>query len=425
MRRLLLLLAVVALARAELYHVRMRAPTPALAGMAGVQEVAADQRLFLVEAASPALLHEQIVVASGAARGDPTWVVSRVLNVETRAISWGQDRVDQHALPLSGTYTPASYGAGTTAWIVDTGLEAANADFGGRASMDFAFYSPPYDCHGHGTFVSSALGGTAYGIARSVRLRGIKVLNCAGSGTTFGVAQGLLYVLDHLSGKDVINLSLGYTSRDSVVESVIADLLAAGAIVVAAAGNDNANGCGHFPSAQAGVVSVAATDIHDARAYFSDFGSCVTLFAPGVETRAAALGGGSTTMSGTSMASPIAAGIAAQLLETLAPSAVVPALVAQATSSVVTDALGSPNKLAYTPPASSATATSGTSGATSGATSGSGATATSGTATSHATSHHATSKASRTKGHRGHSAASAAALLVTMGLALLPTLALV
>lgn len=355
----MVLLLVAALVRADLYHVRVRTPAPELAGMVGVQDVGDDARLFLVDATDETSLAAQMndAVASSLRRRatfDATSViVARVLPVTTSgtAGSWGLDRIDQRALPLDNAYTPLATGAGATAWIVDTGIQTTHAEFtGGRATNDFSMWSSLTDCHGHGTFVASTVGGAQYGVATGVRLRGIRVLDCSGSGSTYGVAQGLAYVLAHLSGRDVINLSLGYNARDAVVESVIADLLAAGVTVVAAAGNDNTNACNHFPSAQAGVMSVAASSSSDARASFSNYGSCVTLFAPGVSTRGAALGGGSTTMSGTSMSAPHVAGVAALLLPaTDAPGTVASAIVSAATPNVISNVAGSPNLLVYTP----------------------------------------------------------------------------
>jgi subtilisin family serine protease len=356
----LLLLAVCA--HAELFHVRVRAPAPELTAMAGVQEVGDDARLFLVDADDEHALAAQMNAAvTGQQRrfDGASVVIARVQPVAAVAVgSWGQDRIDQRALPLDSTYAPLRNGAGVTAWVVDTGVDAGHAEFaGGRASNDFSVFSSTTDCHGHGTHVASTLAGAQYGVAPAARVRAIKVLDCSGSGSTFGVAQGLAHVLARLTGRDVINLSLGYSARDAVVESVIADLRAAGAIVVAAAGNSNGNACNHFPSAHVGVLSVAATTSSDARASFSNFGSCVSLFAPGSSIRAAARGGGSTTMSGTSMAAPHVAGVVAQLLETVAPGDVVAQLLADTTPNAVSSVAGSPNRLLYTPSAVTPSAT--------------------------------------------------------------------
>ena len=361
--RLLLLLLAVACVYAELFHVRVRTPAPELTAMAGVQEVGDDARLFLVDADDEHALAAQMnaaVAGEQQRRFDgASVVVARVQPVVAAAVgSWGQDRIDQRALPLDSTYAPLADGAGVTAWVVDTGVDAGHAEFaGGRASNDFSVFTSTTDCHGHGTHVASTLAGTQYGVAPAARVRAIKVLDCSGSGSTFGVAQGLAHVLARLTGRDVINLSLGYSARDAVVESVIADLRAAGAIVVAAAGNSNGNACNHFPSAHAGVISVAASTSSDARASFSNYGSCVSLFAPGSSIRAAARGGGSTTMSGTSMAAPHVAGVVAQLLQTVPPADVTTQLLAATTPDVISSVAGSPNRLLYTPSAVTPSAT--------------------------------------------------------------------
>jgi subtilisin family serine protease len=357
MRTAIAVVAVVALlaatVRADLFHVRTRAPAPELAGMAGVQSTGADDRLFLVDAIDEHDLAAQMNAAVGERRrfDGSAVVVARVQPVALGAVpgSWGQDRVDQRWLPLDNSFAPPATGAGATVWVVDTGVDAAHAEFaGGRASNDFSVFASTVDCHGHGTHVSSTAAGVQYGVAPGARLRAIKVLDCSGGGSTYGVAQGLAYVLAHLSGRDVINLSLGYGARDAVVESIIADLVAAGAIVVAAAGNSGTNACNHFPSAHAGVLAVAATTSSDARASFSNYGSCVSLFAPGANIRAALRGGGSTTMSGTSMASPHVAGAVALLLERgVAPADAPAALLAACTAGAVSSVAGSPNRLLF------------------------------------------------------------------------------
>jgi len=177
------------------------------------------------------------------------------------------------------------------------------------------------------------------------------------------VAQGLLYVLAHLTGADVVNLSLGYGARDSAIEAIINDLMAARVVVVAAAGNTANDACTHFPSAQVGVISVASTDSIDQRSSFSNFGPCVNLFAPGSLITSARMGGGSIVMSGTSMATPHVVGAAALILQNnllYTTSQTWAAILARATTGVVVNEAGSPDLLLYVrdPPApASASAT--------------------------------------------------------------------
>lgn len=390
---LLLIVAAAVYTHASLYHVRVRGHSRTAAEAvvdihdAQVNQISASEslRLFLFNATSEAVLRERLAAVLDAHVATRTtderaemWI-STVRDVHTHAVaSWGIDRIDQTDLPLNGHYAPVGTGSTSTVWVIDTGIDADHTDFGDRASNDFAAYDPPYDCNGHGTHVAATVGGTTFGVARGARLRGVKVLDCQGYGTTFTVASGLEYVLNNLGvvWRNVINLSLGYAGRDSVIESLIDDLVAAGVVVVAAAGNDNANGCGHFPSAQPAVISVAATTMSDARASFSNYGSCVDIFAPGASITSAKLGGGSRQLSGTSMASPHVAGAAA-LVMTAAGSPITPTTVRNALSDAATpnkisSPNGSPNLLLYVQGTFS-TATSGSSSSSSsGGSSGSG-----------------------------------------------------
>jgi serine protease len=285
-------------------------------------------------------------------------IINEVLPVKKHftAFSWGLDRIDQRSGTLNGMYNPqaGNNGSGVTVWVVDTGVQSMHSEFitngESRASNPYASYLPADDCDGHGTHVAGTIGGNTFGVARNVQIRGIKVLDCTGSGTTYTVAQGLLYIKAHLTGADVINLSLGYGARDATVEAVLQDLIALGVTVVAAAGNEGANACGHFPSAQIGVISVGATTSSDVRASFSNYGTCVTIMAPGASITSARLGGGSVSMSGTSMASPHVAGTAALMLQQFPGSMgaqVTVAILGRSTQNVISSINGSPNKLLY------------------------------------------------------------------------------
>jgi len=353
----ILVFALITLACCEQFHVRVRfGDTRVIAQLhsnrSGTQ-TEQNQRIFLFNASSEAQLREELARATGLTRtvdSPAAFVIARVRPTGREVGSWGQDRIDQRSLPLDGQYNPTGNGAGVTAWVVDTGVDASHPDFGGRATNVFAAYDPPYDCDGHGTHVSSTLGGTTYGVASAVEIRAGKALNCDGSGTTYTVAQVLQYVLDHLTGADVINLSLGYSGRDSVIESLLEDLMVAGAFVSASAGNENANACGHFPSSQAGVASVAASTDHDVRASFSNYGSCVDIFAPGTSIRAAKLGGGTIELSGTSMSSPHVAGSAAIYMQAhpgATPAQILNALTTASTKNVLVSRSGSPDRLDY------------------------------------------------------------------------------
>lgn len=283
------------------------------------------------------------------------------------AASWGLDRINQRSLPLDNIYTwpSGNDGTGVTAWVVDTGIDTAHQEFltaqnTVRASNVFATYSPSYDCNGHGTHVSGTIGGATVGVARNIQLRGVKVLNCAGAGTTYTVAQGLLYVLSHLGSENVINLSLGYGARDSAIEAIINDLMAARAVIVAAAGNEARSACLHFPSAQTGVISVASSTSSDAMSSFTNWGTCVNLIAPGSYITSARMNGGYTVMSGTSMASPHVAGAVALILQThpgASNAYTWSILQTQATQgSIAVGSSGTPNLLLYSLPVTTASA---------------------------------------------------------------------
>jgi subtilisin family serine protease len=306
--------------------------------------------------------------------GNSDVLIDTIKPVEKTALpSWGLGRIVQRNLPLPSTYAFDRTGTGTTIWVIDTGIDTTHTDFGGRATMVFSTYSPSTDCDGHGTHVSGTAAGTTYGVAKLATLKGVKVLDCNGAGTTLTVAQGLQFVLSNLAAsKNVINMSFGYGSRDSVIEALLQSLYDAGVTMAAAAGNNNGNACNHFPSAHTTVISVAASTSSDARASFSNWGSCVALFAPGQSIVSDLLGGGSTTLSGTSMASPHVAGAAALALQNgqLSPASVKANLLGRATQNKITSASGSPNYLLFAlqdtnPPQSNPTTTTTTSSSSS------------------------------------------------------------
>ncbi len=219
--------------------------------------------------------------------------------------TWGLDRIDQHKLPLSHSYHYVHTGSGVDAYVIDTGIETSLAEFGGRANTVYG----SADCNGHGTHVAGIIGSKTYGVAKSVKLHAVQVLDCDGNGSTSDVIAGINYVIKHHGAKSVANLSLG-GSKSTALNNAVTKLSKSGVFVAVAAGNDGGNSCSDSPASAASVEAVAATSSNDTRASFSNYGKCVDIYAPGVNVKST-YKGGTEYLSGTSMASPFVAGVAA------------------------------------------------------------------------------------------------------------------
>lgn len=284
---------------------------------------------------------------------------SRVADrVQRNPPSWGLDRLDQAGLPLSKSYTsPQSGGGGATVYVIDTGIRITHKDFGGRAGYGWDFVdndATAQDGNGHGTHVAGTIAGTTYGVAKKAEVVAVRVLDNAGAGTTSQVIAGIDWVTRHAHKPAVANLSLGGI-HNAQLDAAVRDSIASGVTYTVAAGNDGLSAGLYSPADVKEAITVGATDKSDARAAFSNYGPAVDLFAPGVSITSASYASdtGKAAFSGTSMASPHAAGAAAVYLgghPRATPAQVSAALVAGAVSGKVSgEGLGSPDKLLQVP----------------------------------------------------------------------------
>ncbi|ARQ72664.1 S8 family peptidase [Streptomyces marincola] len=316
--------------------------TAALNGFAA--ELSADQ-LAAVRERPEVTAVEEDSYASGSPAAAPT--------PRADAASWGLDRIDQPYLPLDQRFTVRGTGAGTTVYVVDSGIEFTHAEFEGRAVRGFDSVGDGRDgadCAGHGTHVAGTVGGATYGVAREATLVSVRVLGCDNRGSWAQIIAGFDWVAEHAGQPAIAQASLG-GGFNRAVNDAVDQLAERGILPVVAAGNDSRDACEVSPASADRALTVGASDPEDRETGFSNFGPCLELYAPGQAVVSARLGGGGTAKNGTSMAAPHVSGVAALHQEAnpeATPRETEDWLVEQSTKDVLDVTKTSPNRLLAT-----------------------------------------------------------------------------
>lgn len=264
-----------------------------------------------------ALRHHKGVVSveEDQTAGPELWEGFQTQQLDENGEPWGLDRIDQMSTALRGTYRYRLTGRGVAVYVLDTGIDPSHPEFGGRARHGANFTSSPQgDVQGHGTHVAGTIGGKTYGVAKEVALVNVKVLGDTGSGSYSGIIAGIDWVLANRVGPAVINMSLG-GGRSAALNAAVNNAVTREIPVIVAAGNEGTDACATSPASALMAITVAASTRRDDHADFSNHGPCVDLHAPGVDVLSALPGGSRDAWSGTSMAAPHVAGVAALYLE--------------------------------------------------------------------------------------------------------------
>ncbi|KAI0244112.1 hypothetical protein L0F63_001794 [Massospora cicadina] len=240
------------------------------------------------------------------------------INAIQKNATWGLNRISQvdKLTTTDYSYTYGYDGSNVTVYVVDTGIKVGHPEFEGRARFGARFAGKTdEDENGHGTHCAGTIGSASYGVAKKATLVAVKVLDGSGSGSNSGVISGIDWIIGNRTEDDasVISLSLGGWKSKALNDAIEA-AVASGVVAVVAAGNDNRDACNYSPASAPSAITVGATDINDARASFSNYGKCVDVFGPGVKIISTWNNGETNTISGTSMATPHVAGLAAYFL---------------------------------------------------------------------------------------------------------------